>query len=456
MDRTTRYPYHLAKLVTEWLREKHQEPPPERVLTKLLEILYFASLKTDEGRRVFCSVDYVDPEQANPGTRPETPADQWSIVPFHRPLPLDVRTLAKIARAADPEVCSLAVFSDRKKKLFIWGMVDQEPRFGETITLDSPDELERPGLFQATITGPGSISVFHHCSLVGSLVQNALVQEHHNVLWSGPVHAILKANLDWSLANRSTQRAGLSIYPPDGPERDVIAKAVTPSDMLSKNGLLLRWVNSLSRILVNIQRYRHGGGLLIVPGDTLRGLHIKYELNYDRLFTAITRLATHQSARGRALNDDKLRTFYGQLDEHKSELLGTVRFIASLASVDGVVLLDRAMAARGFGVELRAERTPDRVLFAGDASGSPDCLREIDPTQYGTRHRAMMRYCFTQPGALGFVISRDGNIQAMTLVGHDLVLWESIDLQLAFAGEGQSLTGETHFPFMRRYYARAE
>jgi len=68
----------------------------------------------------------------------------------------------------------------------------------------------------------------------------------------------------------------------------------------------------------------------------------------------------------------------------------------------------------------------------------------------------MMRYCFTQPGALGFVISRDGNIQAMTLIGHDLVLWEGIDLQLAFAGEGQSLTGETHFPFMRRYYARAE
>jgi len=336
-------------------------------------------------------------------------------------------------------------------------MVDQEPRFGETLTLDSPDDLKRPGLFQATIAGPGSISVFHRCSLVGSLVQNTLVHEHHNVLWSGPVHAILKANLDWSLANRFGRERGLCLHTPDEPEREIIGKVLLPpNDMLWKDGLLLRWVNSLSRILVNIQRYRHGGGLLIVPDDTFSGLQIKYELKYDRLFRAMTGLVRHQITCGRMLNDDELRTFYRRVDDHKNGLLGTVRFIASLASVDGIVLLDRGMAVHGFGVELRADNTLDGVLLAGDASGSPDSLREIDPTQFGTRHRAMMRYCQGRSGALGFVVSRDGNIQAMTSIGHNLVLWESIDLQLAFAGEGQSLAGQTPSPVMRRYFARAE
>ena len=62
-----------------------------------------------------------------------------------------------------------------------------------------------------------------------------------------------------------------------------------------------------------------------------------------------------------------------------NELLGTIRFIASLAAVDGVVLLDRILAVRGFGAELHANHRPDDVLLAGDASGSPDRLREVEP-----------------------------------------------------------------------------
>ena len=27
----------------------------------------------------------------------------------------------------------------------------------------------------------------------------------------------------------------------------------------------MRWINAICRILMNIQRYRHGGGLLITP-----------------------------------------------------------------------------------------------------------------------------------------------------------------------------------------------
>lgn len=46
-----------------------------------------------------------------------------------------------------------------------------------------------------------------------------------------------------------------------------------------------------------------------------------------------------------------------------------------------------------------------------------------------------MRYCYENPGALGFVISQDGDIRAITRVADKLVLWENIDVELAFKAE---------------------
>jgi len=53
-------------------------------------------------------------------------------------------------------------------------------------------------------------------------------------------------------------------------------------------------------------------------------------------------------------------------------------------------------------------------------------MRSIDPSHYGTRHRTMMRFCFAHPDSLGFVISQDGEIRAMTRVKDRLVMWENL------------------------------
>ena len=294
MDSKTRYPHNLAKLMAERLRGEHGKSPAEAVLTRLLETLYFASLKTEEGRRVFCTVDYVELAGVNSEPAAGSRSDRWSYVRFPHPLPFDVRTLTKVARAADPEVCSLAVFSNRENRLFISGMVDQEPRYGETLILETPDDRERPGIFQATIMGPGHISVFHHGVLVGSLVQNALVQEHHNVLWSGPIHEILKKNMAWLLVNELSCQEGLRLYEPQAQKSNVSPEGIPFDQHPLHNAILLRWVNSLCRILVNIQRGRHGGGLVIVADETLGAVHIKYELAYDRLSKAVIGLVRHQ------------------------------------------------------------------------------------------------------------------------------------------------------------------
>jgi len=288
MEKNSQYPRHLARLVVARLKTERGQSPPEAVLTRLLETVYFASLKTDEGRQVVCTVNFVDRNQPDvwPATRP--PASRWVHVPFDRPLPLDVRNLTKLARATDPSVSSLTVYSDRKGKLFIWGLVDQEPRDTDRITLDADAEPPRPGLFQVSINGIGNVSVYVRYTLVGSLSQGTLVEAYHDVLWAGPIH------------------------------------------------------------------------------DALSGY-----------------------------------------------------------------------------VQAYVEEHPDLFLPQGELPDRQHAQREL-----------LMRYCDQHPGTIGFAVSQDGDIQAMTKVAQRLILWENIDVQLAFRGEAWRAGEGQGPPLLRRLQAR--
>jgi len=52
---------------------------------------------------------------------------------------------------------------------------------------------------------------------------------------------------------------------------------------------------------------------------------------------------------------------------------------------------------------------------------------------YGTRHRSMFNYCAAHSGSVGFVVSQDGDIRAITKVGTKLVMWENIRLHAGTA-----------------------
>jgi hypothetical protein len=437
--RNARFPIHLAKLVTQRLVANGGTAPSDTVLLQLLETLYFASLKTDEGRLCRCTVNYIDPSLDNADHSFRSHNNGWTVVPFREPLRLDFRSLLKLADAADPTVSSIAVFSQDNGELFIWGMVDQELRYGDYVALDGTEDPQRPGLFQATITGIGAVSVYKNFSLLGSLEQNTLVNDYHDVLWEGPIHHRLRNNLDATLHDKHVSQKG---------------NAAIAHIAQVKEELLVRWQNAICRVLFNIQQYGHGGGLLIVPAYPVGDVNIKYEQTYDRLPTALFRLAQHQivkrqtaetiaahcSTQGDTLpceiHFDAVHA-QNELDRLKNELLGCVHFIASLSRVDGFVLLDKSLVVHGFGVEARADAGLTEVYMAGDAKATTELLRQAPLSQFGTRHRAMLRYCDEHEGALGFVISQDGDIRATMKYRGRLVLWENINVQLAYRAENR-------------------
>lgn len=447
-NRNSRYPYHLAKLVAQVLTNYGVSAPPEKVLLRLFETLYFASLKTDEARPCRCTINYIDPSENESNHFDRDQTSSWSVVPFQQPLPLDVRSLLKLADAADPTVSSLAVFSNHDGEMFIWGMVDQELRYGDFVSLDATENPRRPGLFQATITGVGAVSVYKNFALLGSLEQNNLVAEYHDVLWEGPIYQRLRNNLEETLLDKQVSQNVAA-------HRDYVSQV--------KDELLVRWQNAICRVLFNIQQYGHGGGLLVVPQCPARGVNVKYEQTYDRLPGALFRLAQHQILKRQTtdriaehcqtqsdtlpckVHFDSIQN-QRKLDRFMSELLGSVRFIASLSRVDGFVLLDKSLVVHGFGVEIRSDAEVTDVCIAGDAEATPRLLRQVPISLYGTRHRAMMRYCSDNEGSLGFVISQDGDVRAAMKHRGRLVLWENINVQLAYRAENRGALSSNFSP----------
>lgn len=456
MDRTARYPHHLAKLVAARLEAASTTPPLRAaapaapsgpVLTRLLETLYFASLNRNEGRHTICTVHFADP--ADLGRAPlGAPADRWEHVRFKRPLSFDARTLTSLAKGADPAAASLAVFANEADELYIWGMVDQEVRHGENLSLDPDGTVQRPSHLQAAILGVGKLSVWVNGALVGGLNHDALVEEYSDALWSGPVHDILRAYLRQYLNHRRARYAipaGKARPAPQvegGPDRDRIEQE-----------LLARWRQALCRILLAMRDYKTGGGLIFAPGPSLTHLHVKYEMNYSRLPEAIWGLVETGHA-VRSLEEEMahvpprehagailaplhecLFRFRARQGEFKNLMLGAIRFIASLSCVDGFVLLDSTLAVHGFGVEARAETRLQEIYVAGDSLADDERLRRAELGLFGTRHRAMMRYCFQNPGALGFVVSQDGQVRVMTRLRNRLVVWENLDLELTLRND---------------------
>ncbi len=442
MRRHSQFPADLARHVEMRLASEYGYSPPQGVLVRLIETLYFASLKTDEGRPPVCTVNFFDRRRPAPLSSGPTPTDCWSEVRFQSPAPLDVRNFLRVARATDPAVSSLAVMHDHDGELWLWGLIDQELRYSDFIVLDAGVTPPRPGLFQVTITGVGNVSVYVNYRLIGSLEQNTLVRDYHDVLWCGPVHEMLKNHFAAYLAERG--------FPS---ERDVGPDGYSPH----RDGMLVRWLNALCRVLMSIQRYKHGGGLIISPTGSAHGLNVKYRICYERLPSALLGIDHYEFLRGRVVSQvaeacqnratDVLacslhyqqREYRKRFDERKSEVLGCTHFIAALSCVDGFILMNRRLHVLGFGVEVRSGEPVQHVALAGDPFANTERTRPGDLQQFGTRHRAMMRYCYENPGSLGFVVSQDGDIRAMLRIEDRLVIWENIEVQLAFRSESGAL-----------------
>lgn len=425
-------PKDLAQAVCAEVTRKSESCPRLSILVELFETMYYASLQTEESRRISFHLVYLDPTNPDPDPIGNITKDRWVVVQLADSIPLTIANIIKLANASDPRTSSFAIYHDEHERLFVWGFVDQGGSYNEFVNYESEEEAARPGLFQAQIAGAGHLIAFIEMKKIGELKVNVLITSVSDVFGGGPIREALQPGINSYLE---------------------AVRVLVPEHMYNARSkweatLVGTWLQSLSRLLLRMQRYRHGGAILITPDSSLRGLNMKYELPYDRLRSALENCASLRIEHSYFSNeaweeyiDKDVETMpvdlyldesiaRDNLKENRRELEGTIWFLSLLTRVDGLLLLNPNLELRGFGVEITFQTELAGVYMAGNRSATPNKLKRKDHNHYGTRHRSMMRYCSQIPGSVGFVVSQDGDVRALTQVRGQLVMWENIKLQL--------------------------
>ncbi len=472
-------PAELAKkLFTRLSAAGINDVPPIELLTTVFDTLFYLSLKTEEGHHVRCSIVYLPPwthRPVRPKRRTVDERSSWANR-FNKPLPFSIGTLRKLAPAVDPSKCSLGLYLGARGKLEVWGIVDQFPlHMARSMAWESERAAGSPGLFYAVISASGELTVYVGDQVVAVLRQDRLITRLPDALWHGPLYAKLTPYVR-KYQNAVKSAAGTALYKSYGQWFDGTDEEETRGDLDWSEPLRDTWLGTLCRILLEIQRYRHGGAVLISHSHRPSGVNIKYPFDYSRIDQALMSYAEgfisqesietqarqglldHIGFRGKSTasqvffmtpdsrenifmgsvrageNEALFRSWYYQAlrTDSMAALAGAVGLVASLSCVDGLVLMSRGFRVLGFGAVIVATSKVDTVFVANDEMGKTN-MTQAHADAYGTRHRSMFNYCASHSGSVGFVVSQDGDIRAITKVGVKLVMWENIRLHAGTA-----------------------
>ncbi len=423
----------LSKLVQRKLRnvkgkyKASYEMPNEEILDELFETLFYTSLKTEEAQFIKVTITFIDSKNPDPSPPEYIDANRWKFVRFPDEIEFSVKNLVKLSKAADVWSSSLAVHYDESNNLVIWGMIDQAIHYHSFLNFETEAEPEQPGLFQATIIGIGNINVLIDYELIANLKQNNLIRNYLNVFNFGEIKHLLDDKNE-TLRNSIVKYATKELS-------DEVEYWSNHCDEVFKQ--------VLRRILLRIQNYQHGGTILFIRN--LRGgdIDIKYKIEYNRLIESIENLlllsiqidkfdyqvdkyvekGIEQVSTLDYLNDSIAKI---QERETREELKGAIRFVASLSCVDGLIAIGNNFKILGFGAIIKIKEIPEFVYISKTAAINNSKLVKVSSDSFGTRHRSMFAYCLAHEGAIGFVISQDGDIRAITNVEGKVILWENI------------------------------
>jgi hypothetical protein len=307
--------------------------------------------------------------------------------------------------------------------MFIWGVVDQLVQHNMNLNREAPSGFAGLGIVTVNIEGVGDISVYHANVFLGRLTQDSLVTHETDALSSVTIAVHLNPIL-------SRVGEGIALALKSTEDRDAIIAQ-----------LFEAWTSTVSRICIGLRRLGTGGSLLITPKPLKQRLEIVHPFNYPRLgdSTALSVLDelyhygvewSHPGFPQPTSPDyaDELGWATAGAEDRASELTGAVKLVTSLATADGLVLMDQLLRVLGFGVKIKAGTRLPVVYDGQDFQRRGRAARRIDASQFGTRHGPLLRYCHADPAAIGVVVSQDGHVRVITSTQGSLLLWQTARL----------------------------
>ena len=334
-------------------------------ISGLIDTAFWASLQFNEGRTTRVCVSVAAPE------------DFHDALPFATPVPYDESQIAKLAPAAPQGGC--LVVSGSSDGLNIWGFGRSRPDAKiNTVTID----VWEPGTVRV---GVGPFQTF----------------------------AVLKGR-----SNAFIEGTGTNL--PDYLRR-VLSKTLPEDDFLETQAV---WRECLAlRDLVRmIVADGHGGIVLIVPGET--GVWSEslnpFAYRFAAPDTTIRDVIRQELNDGRAQAEmlqqlwaadlpDDLKNFVTRETMRRSGDIGrVVRTIASLAGVDGAIVITRDLQVLGFGAKIAVTgNAVPKICMFRPVPGSQEVVSSPLEDLGGTRHQSSARFVNANRDTVAVVISQD-------------------------------------------------
>ncbi len=405
---------HFATGVWQWLSKQEAfgnciHPRSPEQMTRLIAYAYHASLQVEEGRAVRFRLVFSPPQEQ-------------ITLRFGKSLDYDVSSLVKIAPTIELHNLYLVVqpAPEDQDALQIVGISNPEfsPQQGSDESPWFRDEMyqfTKLHALRVSAHGPGHIRM-------------QTTQHYLFDFYAGSIRFPVSPLSIKRFGEMHSAAARMSLTQQSAPAdrvADFGGIKVTDGEQFQlqkfANLSLALWMKILDRVV----RAKHGGSFVVVPTTFDPGLIAhKYELNSRAIIDAISERSSlqpdlfHESARkvkGISLAENAVKA---------NRKLSEVEYlVASLASVDGAVIVGADLTILGFGATLKPGPDKDRqheIVFAQHTGwkGLPEDRRAL--SLFGTRHTSAVHFCEDVPEAIAFVISQDGALRIFWNDGGDV------------------------------------
>ena len=392
------FPKAIADVVyAEWTEGRsvpgHRPPqrPPERVLTNLMNICFFASLKREEER-----ITQFDLALCSPAELPEAAFGMskftrvFTLMRFDEPRRFSFNELVRLAPACNPEKTIILACYDEAGDLYLWGVVDVG---------------WRPSVIPTCLTelrvrafGPGELRIMLHGRVRCTFKDGRLSFSQRGLVNSGCIYDFFEGGGSFS-----------------SPElRSVLSRGPSESAMMGNSFPSGSRLLVLQEIIERMQQLQHGGCILVVPEGKsfhhLPQMAVKYRCQDNTVWNYLC---------GRASLNDPF-----QKEDVENGLRDALDALVRLTAVDGAVLVTRRFELLGFGAVVQLPQNIHYKVFRSTDNYARQSM-EYAVESFGTRHRSAFEFCYRGVPSVAIVASQDGEIKVMTRVGAHIFFWEN-------------------------------
>lgn len=398
----------IDAIKTRWQTAADQqfELPEDRILQKLLETCYHASLRTSEQRLVQCVVAYASMADIPEGA-----------LRLSRPVVLTDSELVRLSPVTQHRQTVIGC-EQMDGWLRIWGFFDYGHAWVQHSAGDPPAVPIQladlpPDCLTITIEGPGALTISQGRTSLVRLRNGRVIFPQEDLFQSAqnPLGKFFRQLIDDLL--KSTQRRYLSAY---------------EEESVGQRTLLNIYTTSILAILERIRLTQHGGSVVIsrVPLNEQLA-HVTYDVSeHAGLADEIMAYKTLDDLLREPDSDfeaaAELERCRVQLELHRSSrrLIQDIGQISLLAAADGAVLLDGHLRVQGFGVRFPVLLPPGATV----RHALTGCEHLCD--QWGLRHQSVFSVCHKCHQAIGLIVSQDGDVRAVKADDGQLMFWDGI------------------------------